>query len=476
MRCAMYAFIIITIPIVAMADTIVVPDDYGKIQEAIDAAENGDTVLVAPGTYIENINFLGKAITVKSSDGSEVTIIDGSSPSNPDIGSVVRFVNNEQPDSVLDGFTLRNGAGSTTSGPYPWSVGGGIWCNASSPTIKNNTITGNDIGRHPSAAAAGGGIYCQQGSPTIISNNITENTVTHDLWLGGGGIWCEYSPATIESNHFSDNVCYCGDTGQGGGGGIGCKGAPPMIRYNDFFNNAADGKEAYGGGILVYYSSPYIMNNTFSGNSAKAGGGIAVGFEPSSPIILNNFFYGNYGSFSGGGLNCCSGATPLMVNNTFVGNSAGVQGGGVTARYDATFTIINSIIWNNDAPTAPQISLYWPTVPSTCCISHSDVEGGLGVIHIEPGYTLNWAAGMIDSEPLFLDPFDDDYHLTYASPCIDAGDNYAPSLPATDFEGDPRIFPGNGKGYLIGAPPQPPIVDMGADEYCLLKRQQVILK
>jgi len=101
--------------------------------------------------------------------------------------------------------------------------------------------------------------------------------------------------------------------------------------------------------------------------------------------------------------------------------------------------------------------------------------------------------GNINADPLFVDtgywddngtpanPLDDfwvegDYHLTYASPCIDAGDNYASSLPATDFEGDPRIFPGNGKGYLVGYPPQPAIVDMGADEYCLLKRKQVIPK
>ena len=81
---------------------------------------------------------------------------------------------------------------------------------------------------------------------------------------------------------------------------------------------------------------------------------------------------------------------------------------------------------------------------------------------------------MIDADPLFLDPLNGDYHLTFASPCIDAGDNNATVRPAMDFEGDPRIFPGNGTGvYLVGSPPQPAIVDMGADEYCLLKRQGV---
>jgi hypothetical protein len=111
-------------------------------------------------------------------------------------------------------------------------------------------------------------------------------------------------------------------------------------------------------------------------------------------------------------------------------------------------------------------------MPSTATISHSDIKGGKNSIHVEYGCTLNWGPGMIDADPLFLDPLNDDFHLTYASPCIDAGDNYAPSLPAVDFEDDPRIFPGNGKGvYLVGAPPQPAIVDIGADEFCLLKRQ-----
>ena len=76
-------------------DTIAVPKDYPTIQEAIDAAENKDTVLVAPGTYVENIDFKEKAITVTSSEGASVTAIDGN-----DIGSVVIIKNCPQPNPI----------------------------------------------------------------------------------------------------------------------------------------------------------------------------------------------------------------------------------------------------------------------------------------------------------------------------------------------------------------------------------------
>ena len=95
------------------AAVIRVPQDFSTIQGAIDAAVNGDTVRVAPGTYIENIDFLGKAITVASETGPDVTIIDGSSSV---AGSVVSFTSGEGPTSVLNGFTVQNGDASEGGG------------------------------------------------------------------------------------------------------------------------------------------------------------------------------------------------------------------------------------------------------------------------------------------------------------------------------------------------------------------------
>src|SRR5262245_56070479 len=108
------------------ASIIRVPADQPTIQGAINAASNGDLVQVAPGTYIENINFLGKAIRVASEQGPEVTIIDGNQA-----GPVVTFASGETAQSVLNGFTVRNGKAAVS----PILEGGGIRIANSSPTI-----------------------------------------------------------------------------------------------------------------------------------------------------------------------------------------------------------------------------------------------------------------------------------------------------------------------------------------------------
>jgi hypothetical protein len=163
----------------AAADTILVPLDFPTIQEAIDAAVDGDRVLVAPGTYVENINFLGKGITVTSEEGPEVTIIDGNQA-----GSVVTFDSGEGLASVLSGLTITNGQAL-----YPG--GGGILCNESSPTIINCKIVNNS-----STVGGGGGISCwgSSSSPIITNCIISENSS-----IIGGGIFCYYSSPTISN-------------------------------------------------------------------------------------------------------------------------------------------------------------------------------------------------------------------------------------------------------------------------------------
>jgi hypothetical protein len=139
----------------ALAKTINVPADQPTIQAAINVAVNRDVIVVAPGTYAENINFLGKAIHVKSAQGPKVTIIDGAKA-----GSVVTFANGETSKSVLSGFTLQNGANSLE--------GGGIAV-SSNPTISGNIIKNN------TGCNGGGGIGIAFASPVVRGNTITNN-------------------------------------------------------------------------------------------------------------------------------------------------------------------------------------------------------------------------------------------------------------------------------------------------------------
>ena len=120
---------------ICQADTIYVPGDYGSIQDAIIAANDGDEIMVDDGIYYENIYFLGKNITVKSINGPENTIIDGSM-----LASVVFFIYGETTQSIIDGFTIQNGVGTYIS---PSLLGGGILCQDSSPIIRNNVIENN---------------------------------------------------------------------------------------------------------------------------------------------------------------------------------------------------------------------------------------------------------------------------------------------------------------------------------------------
>jgi predicted outer membrane repeat protein len=203
--------------IILSGQIIHVPADYPTIQQAIDTADVGDTVLVSPGTYVENINFNGKDITVASlflttQDTSYIsqTIIDGNHA-----GSVVAFYYGEDSTAMLCGFTVTNG--------YSGS-GGGIYCsNSSSPIISNLRITGNSTfspSRPQPHPGEGGGIYLGWGSAMTLKNvNIYNNS--SDVY--GGGIYLGQNAIPI-----FDSINRC----------------------NIYFNVAAEGNDLYSGSFI----------------------------------------------------------------------------------------------------------------------------------------------------------------------------------------------------------------------------------
>jgi nitrous oxidase accessory protein NosD len=472
----------------ASSAVIHVPGDHATIQGAIDAAAEFDTVLVAPGTYGENIDFIGKAIIVKSSGGPGATVIDAHQS-----GCCVTFRTWEGPDSVIEGFTLTNGSGSAI---IPVPMGGGIVCDIyAAPTIRGNIISGN-------TAVFGGGIACIFLSSPAIEDNIIGGNEAADSKGAGGGIYCAYSATPLISNNTIDQ-----NKAGAYGGGIECISfASPLIRDNILSNNIAkkfgggvdcfdaaspliegnlitgNSTSSEGGGIsCVQNSDPMIVRNVISGNSAftgagvfcrnssptvlrtrildnsvsKQGGGMHLE-EHSSPVIAGALIAGNrtalINSF-GGGICCTSCAAPTFHNTTITENSTlpiACFGGGICCMDAASPEMANSILWNNSSSKGNEIALLIQGNPSMLFIRYSDVEGAKPAAYVESPCTLDWGPGMIDADPLFVDAPGRDYHLTFPSPCKDAGDN-AGVFESLDFEGDPRI--------AYGA------ADMGADEF-----------
>lgn len=408
---------------VGSATTIHVPADSATIQAGINGAVDGDTVLVADGTYAgdgnRDIDFLGKAIMVMSENGPELTIIDcEGSESYPHRG--FWFHGGEDSTSILEGFTIKNG----------WNLyGGGIYCH-SSPKIAGNIITSN-------IASRGGGIYCATQSRAIIeSNELTMNT-TIEL---GGGIYCGSSAPRITDNIKQENASYMlsqellrneqsiplikknkiiNNRSGGDGGGIYCYKSSPIIDGNMIIGNVA---EDWGGGIVSYwYSSPRITNNIIAVNISERGGGIFCWWY-SSAIILRNIIEGNWVENDGGGIYCYHHSTPIIINNTIVANSANEHGGGIHLAFESLSNITNTVFWNNESNTGKEIFIGGTCSPCTLTISYSDLEGGLSSVYIDTGGALNWGPGMIDDDPLFVLSEKRDFRLLWGSPCIDTGE------------------------------------------------------
>jgi len=210
-----------------------------------------------------------------------------------------------------------------------------------------------------------------------------------------------------------------------------------------------NGSATSGAGICCTGSSPLLKNNIIRTNAASdSGGGIYC--LNSSPSIVNNVVTGNSALDSGGGICIENSTNALITNNTIYKNTSSSKGGGICIKVSSELTISNSILWDNNAPEGPEMRMGGAFWPSTVSISYSDVTGGQVGVYVASGCTLNWGAGMIDADPLFVDAVNEDFHLTWDSPCKNTGDNTA-GTELFDFEGDPRIAQGT--------------VDMGADEF-----------
>ena len=382
--------------------------DFDTVQAGIDAANDADTVLVAPGEYVitEPITFRGKAITVRSEAGRDETTIRMGTPADTNRGSVVIFENSETTASVLDGFTITGGRACRIWIPeaseFGWA-GGGIGFNASSGTVRNCAIVQNR------AEDSGGGVAVGFGSSAILTDCIIDrNVATQKL---GGGVCCVYDSSVAMTD--------CAITG----------------------NSAGDS----GGGVGVYSSgaSAILMNCIISGNSTASGiasGGGVAGWQNASTILTNCTIVENSAKRFGGGL--CYGFNKLATIDHCVisGNTALEEGGGGVCCWEQdSVTVTNSIIRGNTSPDGDEL---YVRLAATFSINYSNVSGGQAGVSIDGG-TFNWGERNIDADPYFADPSGGDFHLKseagrwdpdsqswvqddVTSPCIDAADPMSP--------------------------------------------------
>lgn len=466
-----------------------------NVQAAINAiaalgAGSGE-VWVASGTYTGNLSIKSNIGVYGGFFGTETSKNQRNRINNICVldaqnnGSVVS-ISTDCTNCTLDGFTVRGGSGQ---GPSYNKTGGGIYCASSGTvTIANNTITGNSasigagiytLNSSPQIlqnsisgnTGSGGGIYSSGGSPTIIDNSIDTNS--------GGGILCANSPATISNNLITGNagsgiscsnssgeISYNSITGNiaTNGSGIYCSISSPTIYKNTIYGNGSFSSR-YGSGIYCTGGAPAIKNNTITGNVLYDGSGCGIYSYIASPIIDSNIIAKNLlssassmsyapddgsatATFDSGVGIYSWGGSPSIINNTIVGNRTTYPpvvpcGAGIYCE-SATLVANNIIVFNSSGLWLSSSIQF----RNNCVFSNQiDYYGGL----------LNQTGlnGNISADPMFLDTYAGNYHLTLSSPCIDAGLNGI-TTATIDMDNGLRVCNGDCNGSET--------IDIGADE------------
>ncbi len=370
-------------------DCTVILTEGDSIQDAIDGHLDGSTICVEAGTYYENIDFGGRALTVLGLDGAEATIIDGGG-----VSSVVVFQSGEGGATNLDGFTLTNGERDR------WDDnprGGGIHISSASPTLSNLIISDNW------AYELGGGLYLESANPTL-----THMTIMDNMGLMGGGLYL------TDSDPILTGVVVSGNWAEEDGNGLYLDSSHPILTNVAIEDNDGGQMGGKGGGMYLVSSDPTMTNVLFSRNSVGSGcygygGGLYL--DSSSPVLTNVVISRNWADdhcmdSSGGGM-VLQGSAPVLTNVTITGNSSTYSDG--ISGADASVALTNVSVTGDDISCVAGFSYShsWESSVDSC-----DSTGTDGNISVDPEY--------LDTST--SDASEWDLHLGSASQLIDAGD------------------------------------------------------
>ncbi len=359
--------------------------DYTDIQSALDAARDGDIVVVKPGTYIVDapldFNRLFrplaptdpplKNVTLRAEAGPAATTVRMAAvPRDADRASVVVFENGENENSILEGFTLLDGRGTDFPGIQN-QAGGAIHCRYSAPTVVNCVISGN-TGRY------GGGVWLYRSAARLIECTITANRAVAQEGGGiGGGVYVSYrhasnAQATLSGCTVAENAatgdgggifCNAGaglalsgcvvarnDAHYGSGGGVLCESASLHVAGSRIAENHAGG---HGGGIACRDGATAVVDGcTIERNFAarsESGAGGGIGCFDSTLSISRTHVRDNRARVSGGGIRLQNAAGSSLHNCRITGNWASGEGGGISCN-STDVTAANCILSGNYCP------------------------------------------------------------------------------------------------------------------------------
>ncbi len=439
----------------ASADVLTVPGDFPTIEAAIAAAVEGDEIVVGPGTYSRvggpiwsSLESGGQNITVRSSDGPEVTILDGGG------GRIVELFMGETTATRLEGFTLTNGGSPTNYGGAAFFFGG-------SATVVNCVFEDN-------SARYGGAVSNYENEGTVYIDCVFRNNTAEF----GGATWNYLSSSSFIDCLFEGNSVASGFSNEGGA--TSEREATTLYERCVFRANT---NEDQGGAMWVRFESDVtLIDSVLEGNTTGGSGGGLYATTDSRVIAINTRFLGNTAGQFGGGLFSTFSDSLTLINCEFSGNRAGTslarRGGGLYSQnHTGEVRIVNSsfvgnrgssssgqgMVSSSDANVVIANSIFWGNL------------GGFGFDGFEPtrdendqltingataldvrnliveAYSATPGVAMSGDDPMFVDPdgaddvvgtTDDDTRLGSGSPAIDAGDNTVLPMDAFDLDGD----------------------------------------